>query len=338
MRRASARPYVEALELLWARGFAPRSRTGSCSRFLAARDQAGELAFELLVKRHGPMVERVCRQIVDDPGEVHDAWQAVFLVLARRASAIRKRDSLGSWLHGVAVRVANRTRANAIRHRVRERRTDAAAAQVLEANGMREVTSCAIERAETAAAVHQEISRLPEKYRAPIVLCYMEGLTHDEAAASFSWPVGTVRSRLSRGRDRLRGRLSRRGLAAPSQSGFSARGAAGKETALGGSSVTAIPDHVAKFVAELAAPGCEWINHCHGDSSPSTSLALAEGVLKMMTLKKLTVIATVLLSLATLMAGGGFAVTRMSRAQQTPTKEISVEAKKAPPSSDQGAL
>ena len=132
-------------------------------------------------------------------------WQAVFLVLARWASAIRKRESLGSWLHGVAVRVANRTKANAIRHRVRDRRTDAAAAaQVLEANGACEVTSGAIERAETAEAVQQEISRLPEKYRAPIVLCYMEGLTHDEAAASLSWPVGTVRSRLSRGRDRLR--------------------------------------------------------------------------------------------------------------------------------------
>ena len=339
MRRTAARPYREALELLWGAGICSALPDGQLlARFLSERDQAGELAFELLVKRHGPMVERVCRQILDDPCDVHDAWQAVFLVLARRASVIRKRESLGSWLHGVAVRVANRTKANAIRHRVRELRTDAAAAaQILAANGAREVASCAIEREETAAAVHQEISRLPEKYRAPIVLCYMEGLTHDEAAAALRWPVGTVRSRLSRGRDRLRGRLCRRGLASPQPVGLLGAWVAGKETALGGSSVTAIPDHVAKFVAALARQTANGSITATA-FAPSTSLALAEGVLKMMTLKKLTVVATVLLSLATLMAGGGFAVTRASRAQQTQTKEISVQEKKALPASGQGAL
>jgi RNA polymerase sigma-70 factor (ECF subfamily) len=83
-------------------------------RFLAGRNEGGELAFEALVMRHGPMVMRVCRNLVGDPNDVHDAFQAVFLVLARRASAIRDRESVGSWLYGVAARVAARARASAI--------------------------------------------------------------------------------------------------------------------------------------------------------------------------------------------------------------------------------
>jgi RNA polymerase sigma factor (sigma-70 family) len=329
MRPASARPYTEALEVLWGAGICSALPDGQLlARFLAARDPAGELAFELLVKRHGPMVERVCRQILDDPVDVHDAWQAVFLVLARRASAIRKRESLGSWLHGVAVRVANRTRANAIRQRVRERRTDAAAAaQALESEGVREVASSAIEREENAQVVHQEISRLPEKYRVPIVLCYMEGLTHDEAAASLNWPVGTVRSRLSRGRDKLRGRLSQHGLAAPAAVGPVGLWLAGNEAAppavaatLCAGSSTGIPDHVAKLVAALASQAANG-SISATTTVPATSLTLAEGVLKMMTLKKLSVIAVVLLSLATLSAGGGLALLRTSGAQDGQPRE-----------------
>jgi RNA polymerase sigma factor (sigma-70 family) len=345
MARSSARPYSEALELLWGAGTCSALSDGQLlARFLATGDQAGELAFELLVKRHGAMVERVCSQILDDPGDVHDAWQAVFLVLARRAGAIRNRESVGGWLHGVAVRVANRTKATAIAHRVRERRASAAAAaKVFDANGG-EIESCAIEREERAGVVHQEISRLPEKYRAPIVLCYMEGLTHDEAAASLSWPVGTVRSRLSRARDRLRERLSRRGLAAPAVAGPVGAWLAGKEagsSALAGTftggSATVVPEGAAKLVLKLASQAAN--GSISGSTTvPVTSLILAEGVLKMMTFKKLTVIATVLLSLATLTAGGGLAVIRSSRAQQAPTREISVEEKKAPAASGQGVF
>ena len=110
MGGAPARPYGEALEALWAQEPAGLSDGQLLARFLAGRDPSGELAFEVLVKRHGPMVERVCRQVLDDPCDVHDAWQAVFLVLAARAFAIRKRDSVAAWLHGVALRVARRTR------------------------------------------------------------------------------------------------------------------------------------------------------------------------------------------------------------------------------------
>ena len=160
--------------------------------------------------RHGPMVYRVCRQILGDSHEAHDAFQAVFLVLARRAGSVRDRASVGSWLYGVGLRVAARARAGMIRRRTREQ----PAGDDLDAVEAADVASTAPSSLD-AEVVHQEVGRLSEKYRAPIVLCYLEGLTHDEAAARLNWPVGTVRSRLARARDQLRGRLSRRGMAAP---------------------------------------------------------------------------------------------------------------------------
>ena len=179
-------------------------------RFLDRRDESGERAFEALVARHGPMVYRVCRQILGDSHEAHDAFQAVFLVLARRAGSVRDRESVGSWLYGVGLRVAARARAGMIRRRTREQ----PAGDDLDAVEAADVASTAPSSLD-AEVVHQEVGRLSEKYRAPIVLCYLEGLTHDEAAARLNWPVGTVRSRLARARDQLRGRLARRGMAAP---------------------------------------------------------------------------------------------------------------------------
>ena len=128
MAGATARAFFEPLKTLFDAGTCAGLSDGQLlARFLAGRDEAGELAFEALVKRHGPMVRGVCRQVLDDPTDIHDAFQAVFLVLARRANAIRKRESLGSWLHGVAVRVAARARASAIRRGIRDRRTAQAA-------------------------------------------------------------------------------------------------------------------------------------------------------------------------------------------------------------------
>ena len=125
MAGATARAFGEPLETLFGAGTCAGLSDGQLlARFLAGRDEAGELAFEVLVKRHGPMVRGVCRQVLDDPNDVHDAWQAVFLVLARRADAIRNRESVGSWLHGVAVRVAARARVSAIRRGIRDRRDD----------------------------------------------------------------------------------------------------------------------------------------------------------------------------------------------------------------------
>ena len=172
---------------------------------LLERLPASGAAFDVLMARHGTMVLAVCRRILRDGHAADDAFQVTFLVLARRARAIRRRESLGPWLHGVARRVALRARAAAAMRQEREARAaiDPAAA----------VTEAGDD--ELGPALHAEIDRLPEKYRSPIVLCYLQGRTIDEASRQLGWPVGTVGGRLARARDRLRDRLVQQGLVAP---------------------------------------------------------------------------------------------------------------------------
>ncbi len=149
----------------------------------------------------------VCRQVVEDLHNAEDAFQATFLVLLRRGGSlrVRDRDSLGPWLHGVAFRICLNARRSVRRRRLRERRV-----AVMEASP--DDVSLAAARDDSSLILHQEVNRLPAKYRDPVVLCYFEGRTHDEAAAALSWPVGTVRGRLARARDRLRTRLTQRGF------------------------------------------------------------------------------------------------------------------------------
>ena len=165
-------------------------------RFLGSRDSAGDAAFTALVERHGAMVFRVCRQTLLDHHAAQDAVQATFLVLAKRAGAIRKRTSVSSWLFGVARRAAARIRMEEARRRHHE----------LQRAARLPVTSDFQELADPDPypELHAEIERLPQKYRAPIVLCYLEGLTHEQAASRLRWPLGTVKIRLTRGRERLR--------------------------------------------------------------------------------------------------------------------------------------
>jgi RNA polymerase sigma factor (sigma-70 family) len=171
------------------------------ARFLDEGRDSAEGAFRLLVERHGPMVLRVCRQALKDPHAAEDAFQATFLVLARQARSIRKRDSVKSWLFGVACRAAARIRmAEARRHRYERRGANARQANRTDAP----------DAPERWSELHAGIARLPEKYRAPILLCYFDGLTHEEAAGRLGWPVGTVKTRLSRARDQLRLRLDGR--------------------------------------------------------------------------------------------------------------------------------
>jgi RNA polymerase sigma factor (sigma-70 family) len=169
-------------------------------RYLERRD---ELAFEALVARHGPMVLGVCRRMLAEESDVEDAFQATFLVLVRRARQLGPRDLIGAWLHGVAARVALRARSRAARRRLQPMPSNVISAG-------REGTNADREAAEI---LDQELGRLPDKYRNPVVLCYLEGQTHEEAARQLRWPVGTVKGRLSRARDLLRSRLARRGLA-----------------------------------------------------------------------------------------------------------------------------
>jgi len=165
---------------------------------------AAEACFQVLVERHGPMVLRVCRNVLRDPHDAEDAFQATFLVLAKRMRSIRKLDSLACWLHGVAARVSARARVEAAKRRRRERE-----------GGRLAVVSATEESGDDLQDLHvqEEVLRLPERYRSVIVLCYWEGLTHEQAAQRLGRPIGTVRSRVARARDLLRRRLIHRGVA-----------------------------------------------------------------------------------------------------------------------------
>jgi RNA polymerase sigma factor (sigma-70 family) len=173
-------------------------------RFVARRDPAGEAAFAALVTRHGPMVLGVCRQLLGDRHLAEDTVQATFMVLARKARSIGEPELLGNWLYGVALRTARKARG-----RLAQQREYEAGADV---DGSRSVSAlnAAIESAVVAAehravareeceALHDEVERLPSNFRLPIVLCYFEGLTLDEAAQTLRWRAGTLRSRLAPG-------------------------------------------------------------------------------------------------------------------------------------------
>jgi RNA polymerase sigma factor (sigma-70 family) len=175
-------------------------------RFLAERD---ETAFEVLVWRHGPMVLRLCRGILGDAHEAEDAFQATFLKLARKAGSIGKQASLAGWLHTVATRVALRARARRAARAGRERCLDDQSAV-----GPCDDPTAGLAREELRRLLDGEVRRLPEKHRAVFTLCHLEGKTNEEAAEQLGCPKGTVLSRLSRARERLRRRLSQRGLAA----------------------------------------------------------------------------------------------------------------------------
>jgi RNA polymerase sigma factor (sigma-70 family) len=237
-------------------------------RFTTCTGEAAELAFAALVERHGPMVLRVCQSVLRDPHDAQDAFQATFLILVRKAGSIRKRDSLASWLHGVAGRVAACSRAATARRHRHERRAAEWAVTSVDAE----------DRDDLASVLHSELDRLPEKYRAPIVLCYLENLTHEQAAQKLHWPVGTVRSRLARGREQLRGRLTRRGLAL---SVGLLHGALSAETA-----TAAFPVVLASITAEAAVQYASNRFLTTGVASASVTLLL-KGAMKAMFVNKL---------------------------------------------------
>ncbi len=167
-------------------------------RFLQARGESAEAAFAAIVDRHGAMVLRVCRQVLGDEHEAQDASQAAFLILARRAGSIGRKDSVACWLHGVALRVASRLQLAAVRRRRREQR----GGEIMMAR--RDVNHGIVEPGDGDrwARLHGELRRLPETFRAPLVLCYLEGLTQEQAAAQVGCPLGTIQSRLrADGRD-----------------------------------------------------------------------------------------------------------------------------------------
>jgi RNA polymerase sigma factor (sigma-70 family) len=167
-------------------------------RFACGRDEA---AFTALVRRHGPMVLGVCRSMLRNTHDAEDAFQAAFLVLACKARQIRRRDSLGGFLYGTACRVALKARARASRRQVVERATATAT----------DSTRQLEEKWVLSEWLHDELGRLPEKYRQVLVLCHLEGKTQDQAAQELSCPAGSISRHLKRGEELLRERLTRRG-------------------------------------------------------------------------------------------------------------------------------
>ena len=147
-------------------------------RFLAGRD---ETAFEEILARHGPMVLGICRRWLADPHDVEDAFQAVFLILVRKAATLRDRSTLANWLYGVSLRVAKRARANTARRRTREHQD----AEVL---SMAQSTEHRPADHETLLILDEEVRRLPGKQQAAIVLCLVQGKTHEAAAAELGCP------------------------------------------------------------------------------------------------------------------------------------------------------
>ena len=229
-------------------------------RFTTHDGEAAELAFAALVERHGPMVLRVCRGVLRDVHDAEDAFQATFLILARKAGSIRRRDALAPWLHGVAYHVASTARSAAARRRSHELKAGQSRPQAM-AEGTWD---------DLGPVVHEELARLPGHYRAAVVLCCLEGLTQQQAAQRLGWPLGTVQSRLARGRERLRVRLSRR-VPAPSAALPVALLSAEAARA-------AVPAALADATARLA-PGFGASRALATGSVPVAVITLAEGVL-----------------------------------------------------------
>jgi RNA polymerase sigma factor (sigma-70 family) len=277
-------------------------------QFVCGNDSSTEDAFTMLLERHGPMVWGVCRRLLPDRNAAADAFQATFLVLVRRARSVRVDDSLGPWLYGVSRRVAARARATSLRRRARETGEVEAVAGLAFDPG----------RSERLAILDEEIGRLPERQRAAVVLCDLEGLPHEEAARRLGCPVGTVESRLSRGRQRLRDRLVRRGLA-PAAASLWAEMAREASAAM----PAALIKHSARFVTSSPAAA----------AVPMTVTALAEGVIQMMWLARLKPLIAV--AAARILATAGVAV---QGRQQSAPKGAREQAKTAsPPTTGAGA-
>jgi RNA polymerase sigma factor (sigma-70 family) len=257
-------------------------------RFVAARE---EEAFAGLVHRHGAMVLGVCRRLLNDTHEAEDAFQATFLVLARRAAAVRKQDSVASWLYGVAYRVSRRAQSAQ-----RQRAISAAVEPVSSADPTAEAAW-----RELRTVIDEELSRLPEKYRAPLVLCYLEAKTNEEAATLLGWTKGTVSGRLARARDLLRPRLARRGLA----------------LAAGGLGIL-LAEHGAAPAAALVETTVKAVLT---GSLAASAAALARGVIRAMFVKKLTMLAALVVGLGLIAGGAGLLRQYATGGEEQPPRE-----------------
>ncbi len=261
------------------------------TRFILHRDEA---AFTDLLTRHGPMVMGVCRRVLGDWHEAEDAFQATFLVLARKAGSVGKPELLANWLYGVAFRTALKARGLMAQRRAKVK-------PLMEISIPPTLNNSEI--AELGPLLDEELQRLPPKYRTPVVLCYFEGKTHEEIARQLGCPRETVSTRVARARERLRKRLVRRGIVLTS----TALAAALSEQAVSASVTPALADATVKAavlfaVAEAAVAGTV--------STPV--IALTQGVIKAMMISKLMNVAIVVLALAVIGTGTGLVWQRVA--------------------------
>jgi len=243
-------------------------------RFVRRKD---EVAFEALMPRHGPMVLAVCRRLLPNPQDAEDAFQVVFLVLARKAASVRPGGRLAAWLHGVARNAALKARQAAGRRRAREKQVKTLPEPVTVADGLWH---------DLLPLLDQEVGRLPEKYRVPVVLCDLKGKTRGEAARQLGWPEGTVAGRLARARAMLAGRLAKRG--APPSGGVLAA-----VLSQNPASAPVPPSLLFSTIKGAAGAG----------AVPAPVAALTLGVLKAMMWTKLKSATAVLLAAAALCGG-----------------------------------
>jgi RNA polymerase sigma factor (sigma-70 family) len=247
-------------------------------QFATGRGEPRELAFAALVERHGPLVLRVCRSVLRDEAAAEDAFQATFMALARKAGSLWAQDSLASWLHQAAYRAAIHDRSATIRRRSHEHA--AAALRPESVAPPHPANDDDLER-----IIHEEIDRLPAPFRVAVVLCDLEGRTHEQAARHLGCAVGTVKSRLARGRKRLRGRLERRGVA-PALAPAAA--------SAGGAARAAVPKGLAESTVVYAATA---------SAVPKSVAVITEGVLISMFLRKVKLVMTAAAVVASLAAG-----------------------------------
>ncbi len=252
------------------------------ARFVATRAEAD---FAALVRRHGPMVLATCRRLLHHEQDAEDAFQATFLVLARKAASVRKRESIGPWLFGVARRTALEARSAIARRQARERQVE----------DMPHPEATTAEPQDWRPLLDEELSRLPEKYQAAVVLCDLEGRPRKEAARQLGVPEGTLSSRLAAARRLLAERLSRRGLALPG----GALAAALCPTAASACVPAALVGETARAATLVAAGQLAAV------STPAA--ALARGVLKAMLMAKLKLAVGAVLAAAVALGAGGLA-------------------------------
>jgi RNA polymerase sigma factor (sigma-70 family) len=248
-----------------------------------ARSRSEE-AFALLVQRHAAFVLGLCRRVLQHEQDAEDVFQATFLVLARKADCLRWHDSITNWLHGVAYRLALKARAANLHRQALERHAGEKPPQ----------PAPAVTWQELQPVLDEELQRLPAKYRMPLLLCYLESKTRDEAAQELGWTTGAVKGRLERGRNLLRQRLARRGVTLPAALLATALGGQSCEAAAATPLATATAEAAVRFSAGQALTGLV----------SAQALALARGALQAALVVKLRIVAAVLL-LAGVAGGGG---------------------------------